>query len=55
MSSCTAVVSLLTQASFVLAVFLLVVTALFETLAVLFLVVEDFELVETSFAPLITE
>lgn len=55
MSSCTAVTSLLTQASFVLADFLLVETALFETLAVLFLVVEDFELVETSFAPLITE
>jgi hypothetical protein len=53
-SSCTAATSLLTQTSFVLVV-LLVVTALFEIFAVLFLLVVDLEDVETSFAPLTTE
>lgn len=53
-SSCTAATSLLTQTSFVLVV-LLVVTALFEIFAVLFLLVVDLEDVEIIFAPLTTE
>lgn len=53
-SSCTAVTFWLEQTSFVLVV-LLVVTALFETFAVLFVTVVDLEDVETSFAPLTTE
>lgn len=53
-SSCTAATSALTQTSFVLVV-LLVVTALFETFAVLFLLVVAFKDVEASFAPLTTE
>ena len=53
-SSLTAATSWLTQTSFVLVV-LLVVTALFETFAVLFLLVVDLDDVEISFAPLTTE
>jgi len=49
-SSFTAATSLLTQTSFVL-VDLLVVAALFEIFAVLFLLVVDVLVVETSFAP----
>jgi len=54
MSSLTAATSWLTQTSFVLVV-LLVVTALFETFTVLFLLVVDLDDVEISFAPLTTE
>ena len=53
-SSWTAATSSLTQTSFELVV-LLVVTALFETFTVLFLLVVAFEDVETSFAPLTTQ
>lgn len=53
-SSCTAVTFWLEQTSFLL-VILLVVTALFETFAVLFVTIGDLEDVETSFAPLTTE